>query len=150
MNTANVITVDFSRARADAPMTERGGATIHRLTPELHPDSIIAIRVSELTRLLHHRYPGGDHSSTDAIDIIRVVLDHFANLRNGAPHITAWLAQHSPQQAPREEIAAEWPRGRYWRAEPLGVHLGLLADEAHACEITTIGSRTSRRKWKQA
>lgn len=122
-----------------------------------HPLSLAAIRLSELTKLLDHRYGKMLIPETDdGLLAARVMVHHIGRLRDAPRRISAWLATCTPwmPMAERERLIAEVSATPLrWSADRLGWRLRLTSAERSTlriCTIAAIGSSPDERRAARA
>jgi len=113
-----------------------------------------SLRIAELHRLRHARYPQGIPDSPKGRVLVRVMIHHLAALpgdpRKRLPRWIEDLAPWMPVADARGLINEALTKPRTWRADRLAWRLGLTAADRAALRITTIGAIDANRQQRAA
>ena len=122
--------------------------------PKNRPVNLTAVRINELHRLRHARYPNGITDDPKGRVLVRVLIHHLAALP-GDPRkrLARWiedLAPWMPVGDARGLINEALTKPRTWRADRLAWRLGLNSADRAALKITTIGAIDANKGQRQA
>lgn len=112
--------------------------------PRRQQVSLASLRISELHRLRHARYPDGIPDTPKGRVMVRVLIHHLAG-RPGDPRkrLPRWIEDLAPWMAvadARALLNEALTMPRTWRADRLAWRLGLTSADRAALRITTIGA----------